>query len=77
MASLVEQRFVEEILTSEGARLLKNQEAAFTARLNFHSKNIVARREAEVSAGGDYSGEQGSFRRIESIEGDKPAKAGV
>ncbi|MEG2063529.1 MAG: hypothetical protein RRY23_00160 [Alistipes sp.] len=56
MASLVEQRFVEEILTSEGARLLTNQEAAFSARLHFHSKNIVSRREAEVSAGAGYSG---------------------
>nr|DAS11575.1 MAG TPA: hypothetical protein [Caudoviricetes sp.] len=56
MASLVEQRFVEEILTNEGARLLTNQEAAFAARLHFHSKNIVARREAEVSSGAAYSG---------------------
>lgn len=56
MASLVEQRFVEEILTNEGARLLTNQEAAFAARLHFHSKNIIARREAEVSAGAAYSG---------------------
>lgn len=56
MASLVEQRFVAEILTSEGERLLTNQEAAFSARLHFHSNNIVARRVAEVSAGADYSG---------------------
>lgn len=56
MASLVEQRFVEEILTSEGARLLTNQEAAFAARLHFHSRNIVERRKADVSGGADYSG---------------------
>jgi phage-related protein len=56
MASLVEQRFVEEVLTSEGARLLKNQEAAFVARLHFHSGNIVSRRQAEVSSGAEMSG---------------------
>ena len=56
MASLVEQRFVEEILTSEGARLLKNQGAAFAARLHFHSRSILERRRAEVSAAAGYSG---------------------
>nr|DAN86115.1 MAG TPA: hypothetical protein [Caudoviricetes sp.]DAS26254.1 MAG TPA: hypothetical protein [Caudoviricetes sp.] len=56
MASLVEQRFIEEILTSEGDRLLTNQEAAFAARLHFHSKNIVARRNATVTTGTEYSG---------------------
>lgn len=56
MASLVEQRFVEEILTSEGARLLKNQEAAFAARLHFRSHNIVSRRKTGVTAGAEYSG---------------------
>lgn len=56
MASLVEQRFVEEVLTSEGARLLKNQEAAFVARLHFRTGNIVSRREAVVTSGGDFSG---------------------
>lgn len=56
MASLVEQRFIEEILTSEGARLLKNQEAAFTARLRFRTKHILERRKAEVSAAAGYSG---------------------
>ncbi len=56
MASLVEQRFVDEILTSEGARLLKNQGAAFAARLRFHTRHILERRKAEVSAGNGYSG---------------------
>lgn len=56
MASLVEQRFVAEILSSEGARLLKNQQAAFAARLHFHSGNIVDRRRAEVTTDGQYSG---------------------
>lgn len=56
MASIVEQRFTEEILTSEGARLLKNQESAFSARLHFRSKNIVDRRKAEVTSGTEYSG---------------------
>ena len=50
MASLVEQRFVEEILTSEGARLLKNQGAAFAARLHFHTKRILEHRRTEVAA---------------------------
>lgn len=57
MASSVEQRFVEEILAHEGARLLKNQEAALAARLHFHSRNIVDRRAAEVSGGAAYSGQ--------------------
>jgi hypothetical protein len=56
MASLVEQRFVEEVLTSEGARLLKNQEAAFAARLHFHSGNIVSRRRAETITPEEMSG---------------------
>ncbi len=56
MASIVEQRFVEGILTSEGARLLKNQEAALTARLHFHSGNIISRRQAEVMSGEELSG---------------------
>ena len=56
MASLVEQRFVEEILTSEGARLLKNQGAAFAARLHFHTKRILEHRRTEVSAADGYSG---------------------
>lgn len=56
MASLVEQRFIEEILTSEGARLLKNQGAAFSARLHFHTKHILEQRKAEVSAAAGYSG---------------------
>jgi hypothetical protein len=50
MASLVEQRFIKDILTSEGVRLLKNQEAAFAARLKFHSGDILSRRQAEASA---------------------------
>ena len=57
MASLVEQRFVAEILTSEGARLLKNQGAAFAARLRFHTKRILEHRRAEVSAADGYSGQ--------------------
>ncbi|MEZ3440204.1 hypothetical protein [uncultured Alistipes sp.] len=56
MASLVEQRFIEEILTSEGARLLKNQGAAFAARLRFHSKHLLEHRTVEVSADASGSG---------------------
>lgn len=56
MASPVEQRFVEEILTSEGARLLKNQGAAFAARLHFRSRSILEHRRADVSAATGYSG---------------------
>ena len=56
MASLVEQRFVEEVLTSEGQRLLKNQEAAFAARLHFHTGRIASERKAEVSSPENMSG---------------------
>jgi hypothetical protein len=56
MASIVEQRFVEEVLTSEGARLLKNQQAAFAARLKFNTGNIVSRRKDEVMSGEELSG---------------------
>lgn len=57
MASLVEQRFTEEILTSEGARLLKNQEAAMRARLHFHTGTILDARRAEVSSPAEMSGQ--------------------
>ncbi len=56
MASLVEQRFVEGVLDSEGTRLLKNQEAAFAARLHFHTGKIATERRAEVSSGEEMSG---------------------
>ncbi len=56
MASLVEQRFVEEILTSEGGRFLNNQAAAFAARLHFQTHDIVSKRKAEVVTGDEYSG---------------------
>lgn len=56
MASLVEQRFVQNILTSEGERLLKNQESALTARLHFHSGNIVSKRDIDVSSSNAFSG---------------------
>ncbi len=51
MASLVEQRFVEEVLTSEGARLLKNQANAMRARIKFRTGNILSARKTSISNG--------------------------
>ena len=56
MASLVEQQFVENILKSEGERLLKNQGAALAARLHFHSGNIISKRDVDVSSSNAFSG---------------------
>ena len=40
----------------EGDRYLKNQEAAMSALLNFHTHNIVNRREVQSETGADLSG---------------------
>lgn len=56
MGSLVQELFIEQILTQEGNRYLTNQEAAMEALLNFHTHNIVDRRGARTESGGDFSG---------------------
>ncbi len=56
MTSLVEQRFVEQILRSEGERLLKSQEMAFARKLKFRTGRIASQRNAQVSTSGEYSG---------------------
>lgn len=56
MSSIVQQHFIEQVLTQEGDRYLKNQETAMEALLNFHTHNIVDRREVRTETSADLSG---------------------
>lgn len=56
MSSIVQQHFIEQILSQEGDRYLRNQEAALEALLNFHTHRIVDRRQARTETGADNSG---------------------
>lgn len=56
MSSIVQQHFIEQVLTQEGDRYLKNQEAAMEALLNFHTRNIVDRRDVRTETSADLSG---------------------
>lgn len=56
MSSIVQQYFIEQVLMQEGDRYLKNQETAMEALLNFHTHNIVDRREVRTGTSADLSG---------------------
>lgn len=56
MSSIVQQHFIEQVLTQEGDRYLKNQETAMEALLKFHTHNIVDRREVRTETSADLSG---------------------
>lgn len=56
MSSIVQRNFIEQVLTQEGDRYLKNQETAMEALLNFHTHNIVDRREVRTETSADLSG---------------------
>lgn len=56
MSSIVQQYFIEQVLTQEGDRYLMNQETAMEALLKFHTHNIVDRREARTETNADLSG---------------------
>ena len=56
MSSIVQQHFIEQVLTQEGDRYLQNQEAAMVSLLNFHTRNIVDRRTVRLESASDLSG---------------------
>lgn len=56
MSSFAQQLFIEQVLSEEGDRYATNQEAAMSAVLNFHSRNIVNRRQLHTEQGADLSG---------------------
>lgn len=71
--SIIEKRFIQQVLEEEGARFLKNQGREIRKQLQFHTKRLINDRSARViatDAGGRLEITHPAYQRFLDIRKD-------
>lgn len=56
-SSIIKKRFVNQVLTEEGARFIKNQGREIRKKLHFHTRRLINDRTVKVTSADDMDGQ--------------------